>query len=79
MIKEPKWASRDGIVKRADRVGLRVETNSPGDGVRRYYFVLPDGRTDGTGDLQLAGPIRGAAMASNWLEGFTAARRASHG
>lgn len=67
---KPKWNSRDGIKARAEKVGLTIETNCPGDGTRRYYFVLPNGRSDGTGDLQLAGPLIGAALASAWLEGF---------
>lgn len=74
-----KWSSRAGITARANKLGLRVESNSPGDGVRRFYFVLPNGRSDGTGDLQLAGPLWGAAEASRWLEGFECyARHAGH-
>jgi hypothetical protein len=58
------------IAARAQKIGLTVETNCPGDEIRRYYFVLPNGRSDGTGDLQLAGPIRGAKEAELWLSGF---------
>lgn len=68
------WTSRARINERAAAVGLEVETNCPGDGVRRYYFVLPDGRSDG-GDLQLAGPLLGAQIASAWLEGYASCYR----
>lgn len=52
-----------------------LQTNCPGDGARRYYFVLPDGRKDGTGDLQLVGPLLGPKVANAWLDGFECHKR----
>lgn len=69
------WNSHESIARRAQKVGLRASAQSPGDGVRRHYFDLPDGRLDGTGDLQVAGPLLGASEASRWLEGFECAMR----
>lgn len=58
------------LMRRAENAGLKVEWNRPGDGARRYYFVLPNGRPDGAGDLQLAGPMKGPKLAHAWLDGF---------
>lgn len=68
-------AYREKIRAKAKVLGLTVETNCPGDGIRRYYVVLPNGRPDGTGDLQLAGPLIGPKLTEAWLEGFACFRR----
>jgi len=66
------------ITTRAARCNLAVETNRPGDGVRRYFFVLENGHPMG-GSLQLAGPLLGAEAASLWLQGFECRHRHAKG
>lgn len=58
-------------------VGLGIESNCPGDGFRRYRFVLKNDRPDGTGDLQLGGPFKGPVSAEHWLDGFIAGTTAA--
>lgn len=50
----------------AKRLGLEVETQALGDGVRRYKFGKPDGH----GWKWSSDTCRGVSAAILWLDGF---------
>ncbi len=64
---------RDELVAWARRLGLGVETNSPGDGTLKYEFYVLD-PTDSTGHtfLRVAGYGIGIREADTFLRGYAA-------